>query len=228
MSDEKGVNFNVFIYVYRGFSRKKLRSILTVCGLTISLVFLILVLSMARGFLLKTSGQLVADPGGEDDFTPPDPGGETGEATELDRDAQRTIIIWLAVTSVFSVLAATAIISNTVYLSVIERRREIGILKAVGLTNGQVARVFVIETLWLSVLSWLIALFAGTMLASNVFNSLYEKGTSPLFFSPAKAMPEILLLAFLVTVLLSTVSSILPALKAARMEPVEAMNPENS
>lgn len=224
MKDEKKFNFNVFTYVYRGFSRKKLRHGLTVIGLTIVIVFLILVLSMARGFRLEVEGKLDKTIDEEGDYTPPDPYDPWKEATELDRDVQRTIILWLILTSGFVVIAAIAIVSNTMYLSVRERKREIGVLKAVGLTDRQIAKIFIIESLWLSVLAWLIALFAGTILSSNVFNALYEEGKSPLFFTPAKAMPEILFLAFVVTVTVGIVSAAYPALKAARMDPIEAIS----
>lgn len=226
MSGQDKFDFNVFIYIYRGFSRKKLRNTLTVAGLSLTLTFLILVLSMARGFMLETEESLKSGPSGEDDHTPPDPGEQTKDRMRIDRDVQQTIITWLVITSFFTVIATASIISNTVIISIIERRREIGILKSLGLTDGQVARVFVIESLWLAVLSWLIALFAGTFLSGNVFNSLYERGASPLFFSPARAMPEILGLVFLVTMLLTVASSVFPALRASRLNPVDAMNPE--
>lgn len=224
MKGEKKFNFNVFTYVYKGFSQKKLRHVLTVIGLTVVIAFLILVLSMAMGFRLEVEGELdnTIEEGG--DITRPDPSDPGNEATELDRDVQRTIILWLIITSGFVVIAAVAIVSNTMYLSVRERKREIGVLKAVGLTDRQIAKIFIIESVWLSVLAWLIALFVGTFLASNVFNALYEKGTSPLFFSPAKAMPEILFIAFLVTVTVGIVSAVYPALKAARMNPIEAIS----
>jgi len=225
MKDEKKFNFNVFIYVYRGFSAKKFRHGLTVLGLTLAITFLILVLSMARGFMLEVEGGVETTIDEVYENTTSGPGDAGKEATELDRDVQKTIILWLIVTSVFIMIASTAIISNTMYLSVKERRKEIGILKAVGLTDTQVAKIFVIESIWLCVLAWLIALFSGTIISGNVFNNLYEKGSSPLFFSPARAMPEILLIAFIVTMIVGALSALYPALKAARMNPVSAISP---
>ena len=224
MKGDENFNFNVFTYVYKSFSGKKLRHTLTVIGMTIVITFLILVLSMGRGFMLNVEGKLdKAIIEGEENTTV-DYKLER-EMTELDEDVQKTIIIWLIFTSIFIVLAATAIISNTMYLSIRERRREIGILKSVGLSDNQVAKIFLIESTWLCVLSWLIALFLGTFLASNVFNALYEKGKSPIFFSPAKAMPEILIIAFVVTIIVAILSTLYPALRAARMDPIEAMAP---
>ena len=223
--DDKKFNFNIFIYVYRGFSAKKFRHGLTVLGLTLAITFLILVLSMARGFMLEVEGGLNNTIDEVDGTTVPGTDGAGKEATELDRDVQKTIILWLIVTSVFIVIASTAIISNTMYLSVRERRKEIGILKAVGLTDVQVAKIFIIESIWLCVLAWLIALFLGTIISGNVFNALYIKGSSPLFFSPARAMPEILLIAFMVTIIVGALSALFPALKAARMDPVSAISP---
>jgi ABC-type antimicrobial peptide transport system permease subunit len=225
MKDKKKFNFNVFIYVYRGFSAKKFRHGLTVIGLTLSITFLILVLSMARGFTLEVESKVYNTIGEVDDSTKPGFDNPGKEATELDREVQKTIILWLIVTSVFIMIASTAIISNTMYLSVRERRKEIGILKAVGLTDMQVAKIFIIESIWLSVLAWLIALFSGTLLSGNVFNAIYIRGSSPLFFSPAKAMPEILLIAFMITIIVGALSALYPALKAARMDPVSAISP---
>ena len=225
MKDEKKLNFNVFTYVYRGFAAKKFRHALTVLGLTLAITFLILVLSMARGFMLEVEGGLNSPIDEEDGTTVPGVDDAGKEATKFDREVQKTIIMWLIVTSAFIIIASTAIISNTMYLSVRERRKEIGILKAVGLTDLQVAKIFITESIWLCVLAWLIALFSGTIISGNIFNNLYVKGSSPLFFTPARAMPEILLIAFLVTVIVGALSALYPAMKAARMDPVSAISP---
>jgi ABC-type antimicrobial peptide transport system permease subunit len=105
-------------------------------------------------------------------------------------------------------------IMNIMLVSVTERTREIGIRKAVGATNAQVLRQFLIESLVMSVAGGLIGIalaYGCAWLVGNIFH------ITPLITWP------IFGIAMLVALGVGVVFGITPALKAARKDPIEAL-----
>lgn len=114
---------------------------------------------------------------------------------------------------------------NTQYISVLERTREIGLMKALGMSRSAVSRLFIIEATWIgfigAVLGSLVALIAGTALNPYISEKLNFSGQHLLIFSPIQVG---LLILFLM--LVTTVAGLLPARKAAKLDPIEALRTE--
>jgi putative ABC transport system permease protein len=106
-------------------------------------------------------------------------------------------------------------IMNVMLVSVAERRREVGLLKALGATEGQVLRIFLTEAVALSAVGGVVGLGAAWIAAAAV------RGVYPVFpmRSPVWAMPAALFVSLVVGVLFGA----LPARRAARLDPVLAM-----
>jgi ABC-type antimicrobial peptide transport system permease subunit len=73
----------------------------------------------------------------------------------------------------FAILAALAIIANTVALAMIERRREIGILKAVGYPSKQILEIVLLENILIATIAAMMALILIT-LTLNLFTNVYK------------------------------------------------------
>ena len=111
---------------------------------------------------------------------------------------------------------------NTLAMSVLERRREIGILRSMGATGRQVAQVFWAEGLTLGGLAWVAALIIGVP-ASYGFVWLLGH----LFLPTPFAFSPISLAAMLVFVLVvATLASVIPVWGAARMKIVQTLRYE--
>ena len=111
---------------------------------------------------------------------------------------------------------------NTLTTSVLERRREIGILRSLGATGRRVAAVFWTEGLALSALAWLLAIVVGIP-ASLAFVNLIAAVLIPISF----AFDPVALLAMLIfTFVIATVASFIPALSAARVRVVDTLRYE--
>jgi putative ABC transport system permease protein len=105
-------------------------------------------------------------------------------------------------------------IANVMVISVLERRGEIGLRRALGATRTHVATQFVIESSLLAVLGGFggIALGAGAVVLSSA------TGHQP------TVLPAVALIGGLVTAaLVGTVAGAYPALRAARLVPTEAL-----
>lgn len=112
-------------------------------------------------------------------------------------------------------------IANTMFTSVLERRKEIGIMKAIGAKNKTILTIFIIESAFLGFVGGLIGVIIGLLLAfgvSTIANS--SLGETIFTLSPS---PIFLASALLFSILIGVISGIIPALQAARLNPVEAL-----
>jgi putative ABC transport system permease protein len=129
---------------------------------------------------------------------------------------QITGILQLMLYSMVAIIALIGIIGvvNTLTLNVLERRREIGILRSVGGSDGRLVQIFVTEGVFLGLLGFIFGLGLGYPLALLLV-SLIGQAAFPLVF--VFDLPMILL-TFGFAVALSAVASLGPALGAARVK----------
>lgn len=121
----------------------------------------------------------------------------------------------LAGIAAISLSVAGVGIMNVMLVSVSERTREIGLLKALGATSGQVLRIFLAEAATLSLVGGLAGL-ATAWLASAVVRGMYPAFPMQ---PPSWAMPSALTVSLAVGLLFGA----LPARRAARLDPILAM-----
>lgn len=114
-----------------------------------------------------------------------------------------------------SLLVAGIGIMNVMLISVTERRAEIGLLKALGASAGQVLLLFLAEAVVLSVLGGLLGLGLGAA-GVEVFVRIY-----PSF--PASPPAWAVAAAAVLSVVVGTVFGVWPARRATRMDPVRAL-----
>ena len=112
-------------------------------------------------------------------------------------------------------------IMTTMYTAVVQRKREIGIMKAIGATNTQVQNIFLVESGLLGMAGGIIGVLLGAGLAKLVeLVAAQALGPSVLVASvPAWLVLGALAFSFVVGML----SGVLPARQAARLPPVEAL-----
>jgi putative ABC transport system permease protein len=136
----------------------------------------------------------------------------------------------LVMLSGFLFAAAGVGVVNAMLMSVRERTREIGTMRALGMRRSRVVRLFVLEGMALGVVSALagglaggavVAYLAATGIPMNVSSLAWMAGGDVLY--PA-LVPASLLRAALSIVLLSTVAAVYPAFSASRLEPREALH----
>ncbi|MBQ0025410.1 MAG: ABC transporter permease [Bacteroidales bacterium] len=114
----------------------------------------------------------------------------------------------------FSLLAGGFGIANIMFVSVHERTPEIGIQKALGAKKGRILLQYLKESVVLSSIGGL----AGVSLV-RIATAFASKGAVPLHLNLSNAM-----LGLIVSVMIGAAAGMAPALKAARMSPVTAIN----
>jgi lipoprotein-releasing system permease protein len=112
-------------------------------------------------------------------------------------------------------------IASVLVVSVVQKSREIGILRAMGISRGQVLRVFLLQGGLLGLVGSVFGASLG--MAALVLWQHYARNPdgTPLF--PLVADPELFGLAVLLATLTGLVAAFAPALRAARLDPVVAI-----
>ncbi|MFG3417887.1 ABC transporter permease [Micromonospora sp. NPDC048063] len=124
------------------------------------------------------------------------------------------IQILLALAIVIAVLG----IINTLALSVLERTRELGLLRAIGLRRAQTMRMVTVEAVVISVFGALLGVAVGSGLGAAVVEALRDEGITDLVL-PWSQMGVFLGLAAIIGV----IAAVLPAVRAARINVLGAI-----
>jgi putative ABC transport system permease protein len=128
--------------------------------------------------------------------------------------------VFLGVFSVMALLACGLIISNLIAGRVLAQYRDIGLLKALGMTPGQVTLVFLLEHMLLALVGGLLGLLGAFALAPMFLHKL----TVALNTTATATIEPALALALLLGVLMLTaVFTLLPALRGGRVSAITAI-----
>jgi putative ABC transport system permease protein len=140
-------------------------------------------------------------------------------------DATRRIDQVLAITNslilgsaLVALVVAALAVANTMFMAVVERRREIGLRRIVGATRGQVIGQLLTEAVALGIAGALAGLLGGGALV-QLLNGLTERMGAPVFL----LTPRLVIIATLMPGALAALAGAWPAWRAARLAPVEAV-----
>lgn len=114
---------------------------------------------------------------------------------------------------------------NTMYTSVLERTREIGVMKAIGARNGDITILFLIEAGVLGMAGGLIGCLLGVTLSKTV-EILSAGALANSTLVKAYVSAELIAGALLLSFIVGCVSGVLPARQAANLKPVDALRYE--
>jgi lipoprotein-releasing system permease protein len=122
----------------------------------------------------------------------------------------------------FVVVAVALGIASVLVVWVVQKNREIGILRAFGTTRRQILRVFLIQGLLLGAAGWIVGVGIGTVL-SLIFASLATNPDgSPTF--PVNLSWQLFLGTFAMALSVGLLSATAPARRAAALDPAEAIH----
>jgi putative ABC transport system permease protein len=134
----------------------------------------------------------------------------------------QTISLFLAAIAAVSLLVGAVGIANTMFMSVMERTRQIGLLKALGATDNEVMRLFLIESGLFGLFGGIIGIIFG-ILVSVIVSAVGLRAIGPGGAMSAVVTPELLIFALAFSIFVGVISGVVPARQAAKMNPVDAL-----
>lgn len=129
----------------------------------------------------------------------------------------------LIVIALISIVVAGVNITNTMYTAVLERTKEIGIMKAVGARNREILGVFLVEAGILGLIGGVLGVGLGYLIAKQAGELASGAGYAAL--APAFA-PWLVVGCLLFAFLIGIVSGVMPAVRASKLDPVDALRYE--
>jgi putative ABC transport system permease protein len=125
--------------------------------------------------------------------------------------------------SLVAVSVGAFLVANTLSMTVSERLREIGLLRAAGTTSRQVLGILLRQGAVIAVVGGIVGALAGWILA--ILLIAFLRSTRAVLVTGAPINPLALGLAFIVGVLVALGAAAVPALAAARVSPLDALRP---
>jgi putative ABC transport system permease protein len=132
-----------------------------------------------------------------------------------------TILVMIQILLALAMVIAVLGIINTLALSVIERTRELGLLRAVGLRRSQMMRMITVESVVISIFGAVLGVGVGVGLGAAGVQALKSQGFTDL------ALPWVQMVTYLgLSAVIGVVAAVLPAIRAARLNVLNAISYE--
>jgi putative ABC transport system permease protein len=142
------------------------------------------------------------------------------------------ITLFVSIIGIFTLIAGIVGVSNIMLVSVKERTREFGIRKALGAPPASILRSIVLESIMITTIFGYIGMITGigitevvnVVLEQNAAQNASETGMS-IFKNPTVPLSYILI-STLILIISGVIAGYMPALRAVRIKPIEAMREE--
>jgi hypothetical protein len=183
-----------FRFCFESIRKRFTRAVITAFSIVLGISFMVTLLTMA--LILSVVGQT---------------GGGGIQAYQY----------WMAA---IALLVCGVGIVNSMLMSVTERYKEIGTMKCLGATDGNVLELFLIESAILGLIGGIVGAVIGCLAAVIIYG--FQLGFPVVFSVPALAYLYEIGLALVVALVLSVVAAAYPAWRAAKLNPAEALRYE--
>jgi len=141
----------------------------------------------------------------------------------------QTITLFLGGIAGISLIVGGIGIANTMFMSVMERTRLIGVLKALGTTKSEIMKLFLTESIIMGLIGGIIGVFVGILLSGFISEfgiSMPMTGVRGAGKITPVVTPQLILFSIAFSIAIGAVSGLLPARRAANLQPVEALRYE--
>ncbi|MBF0714432.1 ATP-binding cassette domain-containing protein [Gemella sp. GH3] len=144
--------------------------------------------------------------------------------TEMMNQMINTVTIILTAFAAISLIVSSVMIGILTYVSVVERTKEIGILRAIGARKKDITRIFNVEAGLVGISSGLFGVIVAIVLSIPISNIVSKAIKADGFTASLSVQNSVLLI--LLSLVLTLIASVIPAKMAAKKNPVEALRTE--
>jgi putative ABC transport system permease protein len=146
-------------------------------------------------------------------------------------ETMNTLSLFLGAIAAISLIVGAIGIANTMFTSVLEKTRDIGIMKAIGAKNWDILAIFLLNSGLIGLVGGIggiiLGSIASTMISSWSGISSSSGGNMMMrMFSSTSITPSLLIEALLFSLLIGMIAGIIPAYRASRLNPVDALRYE--
>lgn len=145
------------------------------------------------------------------------------EAIENTRKTINGLTAFLAFIAGISLLVGSTGIANTMFTSVLEKTKEIGIMKAIGAKNRDIMLIFLCNSAMISLVGGIIGILLGIVVVQAVLFFISLKMNAPFEFALSLKATFI---STLVSIVVGLIAGLIPAKNASELKPVDALRYE--
>ncbi|WP_269850866.1 ABC transporter permease [Methanosarcina horonobensis] len=145
------------------------------------------------------------------------------EAIESTRKLINGLTAFLAFIAGISLLVGSTGIANTMFTSVLEKTKEIGIMKAIGAKNSDIMLIFLCNAAMISLVGGIIGILLGTAAVQLILLLISMKMNIPFEFALSLKGT---LIATMVSIVVGLIAGLVPAKNASELKPVDALRYE--
>lgn len=145
------------------------------------------------------------------------------EAIESTRQLINGLTAFLAFIAGISLLVGSTGIANTMFTSVLEKTKEIGIMKAIGAKNRDILLIFLCNAAMISLVGGIIGILLGTAAVQAILLFISIKMNAPFEFALSLKGT---IVATLVSIIVGLIAGLVPAKNASELRPVDALRYE--
>jgi putative ABC transport system permease protein len=145
-------------------------------------------------------------------------------------DVTTSITIFLGAIAAVSLLVGGIGIANSMFTSVMEKTREIGIMKAIGAKNGDILMIFVLSSAMIGAVGGIIGIIVGSIASAALsgfslggFGGGVGGGGAGI---TTAISPQLLIGALLLAMVIGIISGLIPSYRASKFKPVDALRYE--
>lgn len=138
-------------------------------------------------------------------------------------EAYKTITYSVIAVGIAALLISMFGIANTMVMTVMERTREIGLFKALGMTNKNIKTIFLCEAGLIGFIGSLVGIIGSVLFCLLGNHLLLKYGGEEMSFAIFDIRIWLLICVFIFSILVSIISGLIPASKAAKIDPIKAL-----
>jgi putative ABC transport system permease protein len=132
-----------------------------------------------------------------------------------------SMTLFLGAIAAVSLLVGAVGIANTMFTSVLEKTKEIGTMKAIGAKNRDILMIFLLNSAMVGLVGGILGVILGWIVSAGLQTMMGDELTSG-----GGVSPYLMIEGLILAVLIGVISGVVPAYRASKLKPVDALRYE--